>query len=96
MNAQSSILLTLARLPARLDAQQTALVLGFSGHDIPILIQVKLLKPLGEAPPNAPKYFAACEIEELARSPQWLHRATKALTIHWRRKKLGRGQTKGA
>ena len=89
MNSIDATFLALPRFPARLDVQQTALILGFRDHDIPILIQARLLKPLGEAPPNAPKYFAACDVENVARDPQWLNKATKALTTYWRKKKGG-------
>ncbi|MBI4659754.1 MAG: hypothetical protein HY735_13015 [Verrucomicrobia bacterium] len=74
------------RLPARLDTRQAAQVLGFNEHDIPILIRAKLLKCLGQAAPNAPKYFASCEVQELAADPDWLHKATKAISSHWREK----------
>ena len=78
------------RLPARLDVQQTALVLGFQEHDIPVLIRVRLLKPLGNAVPNSPKYFASCEIDRLVSDPNWLHKATKAISSHWREKNARR------
>jgi hypothetical protein len=78
--------LALPRLPARLDVQQTAKVLGFMPHDIPVLIRAKLLRPLGNPVQNAPKYFAACVVEELARNPEWLDKATKAVSDYWRRK----------
>jgi hypothetical protein len=76
-------LLSLPRLPGRLSADQAAPVLGFSMHDIPVLVRANLLRPLGNAPANATKYFAASEIEELAKNLQWLHRATKAIYSHW-------------
>ena len=84
------MVLTAARLPARLDVQQTAQLLGFAEHDIAILVRAKLLKPLGNPAPNAPKFFAGCEIEVCARDQQWLDKATKAVSHHWRRKNDGR------
>lgn len=79
-------ILNLLRLPARLDTRQVALALGFSEHDIPILIRSNLLKSLGNAAPNAPKYFAACDIERLAGDRDWLNKATKSISSHWRTK----------
>ena len=73
-------------MPARLNSQQTAQALGFAQHDIPILISTKLLKPLGDPAPNAPKYFARVEIEKLAVNPDWLHKATKAVSRAWKAK----------
>ena len=76
--------LNLYRLPARLDSRQTASLLGFQVHDIPVLIAAKLLEPLGKPVPNAPKYFAACVIEELRGNPDWLDKASRAVSRHWR------------
>jgi hypothetical protein len=67
------------RLPARLNADQTAQVLGFQAHDIPVLIKEGLLRPLGGGPRNSVKYFAAVEIEEFSRDKKWLNAATKAI-----------------
>ena len=80
-------ILNVVRLPARLDTQQAAQLLGFMEHDIPILIRAKLLKPLGSpAKPNCAKYFCASELENLARDRAWLDRASKAAIEHWRLK----------
>ncbi|MDD2709221.1 MAG: hypothetical protein PHV34_14640 [Verrucomicrobiae bacterium] len=73
-------------LPARLHAEEAAKHLGFQPHDIPVLIAKKLLKPLGSPAPNAPKYFAAVQILELAQDIQWLDRATRATVFHWKEK----------
>src|SRR5580765_2484736 len=86
--------LNIYRLPARLDARQTASLLGFQVHDIPVLIAAKLLEPLGKPVPNAPKYFAACVLEELRNNSDWLDRASRAVSRHWRVKngrKTGEG-----
>jgi len=53
-------------LSARLDVKATAKLLGFAEHDIPILMRAGKLKPLGDPAPNAPKWFAAIEIIQLA------------------------------
>lgn len=85
--------LSVQRLPARLDADQTARVLGFASHDIPILVHAKLLQPLGKPQPNAVKYFATAELEELRSDQSWLSAATKAVSQHWRvRNERGRSQ----
>ena len=78
--------LTVVRLPARLDADNTARVLGFAAHDIPVLVQAKLLQPLGKPPPNGTKYFSAIAIEELRADHNWLNAATRTITQHWQRK----------
>ena len=72
--------------PARLDARQTAKLLGFQEHDIPVLIAGRLLKPLGKPVPNATKYFAACEMGALASDPKWLNAATQLVYDYWKKK----------
>ena len=85
--------LNVYRLPARLDARQAASILGFQGHDIPVLIAARLLQPLGKPVPNAPKYFAACVLEELRCNPDWLDRASRAVSRHWQVKNGKKGHT---
>jgi hypothetical protein len=75
--------LTVVRLPARLDSDHTARLLGFQRHDIPLLIQAKLLKPLGKPIPNSVKYFQATTLEELRSNTAWLDAATRLLTQFW-------------
>ena len=47
--------LNLKNSPGRLTAEQAAWFLGFSAHEIPILIAKGFLKPLGHPAPNGPK-----------------------------------------
>ncbi len=74
-------------LPARLDVSATAKLLGFAEHDIQILMAVGKLTPLGDPAPNAPKWFAAVEMIRLAIDQDWLHKATKEISKHWRNKR---------
>src|SRR5271170_6719907 len=74
-------------LPARLDVVQTSKLLGFAEHDIQILMAVGKLTPLGDPAPNAPKWFAAVEVIQLAADREWLHKATKELSKYWRHKR---------
>src|SRR5271170_882168 len=74
-------------LPARLDVAATAKLLGFAEHDIQILMAVGKLTPLGDPAPNAPKWFSAVELIELAANKEWLHKATKEISKHWRHKR---------
>jgi hypothetical protein len=82
-------LLNVTRLPARLTAKQTADLLNFELHDIPILIKHKLLKPLGNPAPNGHKWFSAKEIQELASDEKWLSTATRMISRHWKVKNEG-------
>jgi hypothetical protein len=74
-------------LPARLDVVATAKLLGFAEHDIPVLMAAGKLVPLGDPAPNAPKWFSAIEVIQLAADREWLHKATRDITKHWRRKR---------
>jgi hypothetical protein len=87
------VLLNCRRLPGRLNTAETALLLGFQEHDIAPLIAGKILKPLGQPAPNAPKYFAATEIIARAEDRRWLSEATKLLSKHWLRKNRARTLT---
>jgi hypothetical protein len=83
---QHRFLTLLGQLPARLTAEQTAWVLNCQPHDVPILVAARLLKPLGNPPPNSVKYFATLEIIELGKDRTWLAKVTNALNQHWQKK----------
>jgi hypothetical protein len=78
-------------LPARLDVEQTAKLLGFPEHDIQILMAARKLIPLGEPAPNAPKWFSAIEVIRLAADEDWLNKATKEVSKYWRHKRERQG-----
>ncbi len=70
-------------LQARLNMEQTARLLGFAPHVIPILVAAKLLKPLGHPARNGPKYFATVCILQLCQDDKWLTKATDATIHYW-------------
>ena len=80
---QHRFLSLLGELPARLTVEQTAWVLNCQAHDVPVLVVARLLKPLGNPPPNGVKYFATKEVLELTKDEKWLHRVTVAIYQHW-------------
>ena len=75
------------KLPARLSAEETAELLGFKEHDIQILMRTGKLKPLGEPAANAPKWFCAVEMIALVADREWLGKATKDVSKHWKGKR---------
>jgi hypothetical protein len=81
MNEKSILLLS--RLPARLDMNQTAEILGFLPYEVSFLVSIGLLKPLGRPARNGHKYLCADEIVELSHDHAWLDRATRLLASHW-------------
>ena len=83
------------QLPARLEAKEIAVLLGFSESDIPILIAGGLLKPLGKPAPNAPKFFARVEIERCAENVDWLNQATRSVAQYWKRKRDRQARGRG-
>ena len=82
---QQRFLMLLGRLPARLTAEQAAWVLNCQAHDIPILVAARLLKPLGNPPPNGIKFFATGELLELVNDRSWLVKVTNAVNQYWHR-----------
>lgn len=61
-------------------------MLNCQPHDVPVLVAAKLLKPLGNPPPNCVKFFATLEVLELAKDRSWLAKLTNALNQHWQQK----------
>lgn len=82
--------LSLANLPARLNVTETAWLLGFAEHDLPILITAGLLKPLGRPASNGSKYFATAELMNLRTDVRWLAKASDATVNYWKRKNTRR------
>jgi hypothetical protein len=94
ISAQARELLNLRRLPAMLNIQQTAVLLGLAEHDIPVLIGIGLLKPLGDPPPNAVKYFASIQVLELAGETFNLGKIRNAVYEYWRGKNAAKSKSR--
>ena len=86
ISAPAKELLNLRRLPAMLNMAQTAALIGLAEHDIPVLVSVGLLEPLGNPPPNAVKHFATVQVMELAGEIAQLGKIRNAIYEHWRHK----------
>lgn len=70
--------------PARMLVEEAAWYLGFTAHDIPVLVSAGLLKPLGHPPMSGTKYFAMATLRELREDVKWLAKASDAIVHHWR------------
>jgi hypothetical protein len=79
----------------RIDAKQTAQILGFQEHDIPVVVSEGLLEPLGKPGQNCRKYFARVQIMDLAEDAKWLSKATNVLYEHWQGKNASRKSNEG-
>lgn len=86
ISATAKELLNLRRLPAMLNTTQTAALIGLAEHDIPVLVSVGLLEPLGDPPPSAVKHFATVQVMELAGEIELLGKIRNAVYQHWRNK----------
>jgi len=86
MNPDREKFLNLTTAPARLTVQETAWYLGFSVHDIPVLVSKGILKPLGHPADGSVKYFALAYLQEHREDPKWLARATDVMMMYWRGK----------
>ena len=83
---QQQFMRVLGQSPARLTAEQAAWVINCQPSDVPILVAVRLLKPLGNPPPHSVKYFAASELLEQVEDRAWLAKVTNALNQHWQKR----------
>lgn len=86
MNEKS--MLSVPRLPARLDVKQAAEILGFLPHELTVLLKAGLLKPLGKPAANGHKFFSTVEILDLSTNREWLDKATRAVAKHWKDRNL--------
>jgi hypothetical protein len=82
---QQRFLSLLGQLPARLTAEQAGWVLNCQPHDIPALVTSRLLKPLGNPPPNGIKFFSTADVLELLKDRSWLTKVTNTISQHWQR-----------
>jgi hypothetical protein len=80
---QQRFLSLLGQLPLRLTAEQAGWVLNCQAHDIPALINARLLKPLGNPSQNSTKYFATADVLEMAKDRHWLIKVTNTICQHW-------------
>ena len=90
MNQAKKDFLSLVTPPARLGITETAWLLGFSEHDIPVLVSAGLLKPLGRPAATGSKFFATVELQNLRNDTRWLAKASDAIVNHWKSKNAGR------
>lgn len=87
---QLRFLTLLGELPARLTAEQAGWLLNCQPHDIPALVNARLLKPLGSPSQNSTKYFATTDILEMTKDRSWLVRITNTICQHWQRQNAGK------
>jgi len=72
------------RLPLLCSTQQAAWLTGFHEHEIPILVQARLLTPVGNPGQHDKKMFSTAAIQELPKD--WPTKARAAIKRYWQRK----------
>ena len=82
---QLRFLSLLGQLPARLTAEQAGWVLNCQPHDIPALVNARLLKPLGNPAQNSAKFFCTADILETLKDRSWLIKVTNTINQHWQK-----------
>jgi len=95
MNQAKKDFLSLVTPPARLGITETAWLMGFHEHDVPVLVSNGLLKPLGRPAVTGSKFFATVELQTLRNDTRWLAKASDAIVNHWRSKNAGRKHRDG-
>jgi hypothetical protein len=88
---QQRFLSLLGQLPVRLTAEEAGWVLNCQAHDIPALVNARLLKPLGNPSQNGAKFFAATDVLEAAKDRSWLVKVTNTISQHWRHQNARNG-----
>jgi hypothetical protein len=83
---RQTFLSLMGQLPARLTVEQAAWMLNCQPHDVPVLIAARLIKPLGNPPPNGIKFFSTAEVLKSTRDNRWLTKVTAAINRHWQSK----------
>jgi hypothetical protein len=78
--------LNLRRYPARLTVDQVCALLGCKDYDIPILTKARILEPLGNPAPSAPKLYFAADVVALAEDRGRMEKAHKVISRHWAQK----------
>ena len=81
------------QLPVRVNAEQAGWVLNCQSHDIPALMDARLLKPLGNPAQNSTKFFCTADILEAAKDRAWLVKMTAAINTHWQKQNARKKET---
>jgi hypothetical protein len=86
MNPERKEILNLVSLPGRVNSSETAWRLGFEPDHIPILVGAGLLKPLGNPPAGAVKFFLTIEVEQKKADAKWMTKASEVIRLKWKEK----------
>jgi hypothetical protein len=89
MSPDSSLKIqSLEKYPVLMTKEKVAETLGIATHNIPPLMRVGLLKPLGRPGRYCVKLYSRDVLAEQLADPTWLNKVVAALHRHWRTKNL--------
>ena len=74
----------LEKFPAVMTKEKVAEALGIAAHNIPPLVRVGLLKPLGHPGRYCVKHFSRDALAEKFANLEWLDKVVAAIHRHWR------------
>jgi hypothetical protein len=81
MNPERRDFLNLRSPPGRSNSDEAAWKLGFEPDHIAILVNERMLKPLGDPPPGSMKFFFTADIEEKKNDRKWMGKATELIRL---------------
>jgi len=79
ISQRAATFLNLRRLPASLDVDQAAVLLGVHRDSFRFLIEHGSLGPLGNPSQNGVKMFLSADVLDRASDRKWMHRAHKTV-----------------
>jgi hypothetical protein len=87
MNPESSLNpQALGKYPVVMTKEKVAEAMGVPTHNIPPLVRVGLLKPLGHPGRYCVKYFSRDALAGKFANQEWLDKVMAAIHRHWRNK----------
>ena len=81
MNPERRDFLNLLSPPGRSNSDEAAWKLGFEPDHIAILVNERMLDPLGNPPPGSMKFFFTADIEQKKNDRKWMAKATERIRL---------------
>jgi hypothetical protein len=82
INDEFQPLFNWARLPARLTADDAAIILSYTRKNLQLLERKKLLLPLGKVNKWTERWYSTAELMRKSEDTAWLHKAQAAIQAH--------------
>ena len=92
MSHEEKEFLSLPRYPALIDLQQVCWLLGIKLHQGDILVQKRLLVPVGKRRIRKARLFATAYVLELAGDLEWLAKVKDTVSLYWEKVNANKDQ----